>query len=631
MLSPTGNEPFQASPKKAGKHPSFAELLLCATLGISVTALLLLLILGIPVKDKIILKENHTYCCPDEASELIRAANFSLNACNNYLKYTCYNWHSLSDERAQKNSFTALFISVTTGSSSSEVGRAISKFYRSCVLTLGRRDHLPARAISALLERTNASRDMTSKDVLRVLMQLSLLYQLYTPVKLSVLEAVKSTVLTLTIPAYRRTVSDPSRSWDDQEALLAAFNKRLGVTVKRQELSRLENKTAVRVTKREEQALNMDLLESLVPNVSKYQWIEMMTEFYVGESPTTMFYADVGALRQQLFVVTSDAVERREAQLALLLVGASVDLLKYNVHKNMADKSANVIRYCGVRTKHLVSLWKILMKELTDPRKDDVVGSLFTATKETVTLDATALLDPLDADKARRLMSAVRLVLPKDIVPHGITIPFTGKGFYSDMLTMWHFDVAMAKSLVAEGGDLHYFSIYKSNQEFPVFRENAVLVPALSYFLLRFDNDTDPAINMAIVGVKLTRIFWNVIFEVKDWTPASNSRIGESVACSKFWTRDNHVEMTLHRLSLRSAIQAVTASKRDWHRLLAVWSLSRLSRAQMFYMKYVNEYCDQKDEYAFQKISALLPSIPDFREAYSCASPVNNSSCFLDS
>ncbi|CAN8003448.1 unnamed protein product [Ixodes pacificus] len=375
----------------------------------------------------------------------------------------------------------------------------------------------------------------------------------------------------------------------------------------------------------------MDLLENLVPNVSKYQWIEMMTEFYVGEPPTTMFYPDVGALRQQLFVVTSDAGERREAQLALLLVGASADLLKYNVHKIMADKSANVIRYCGVRTKHLVSLWKILMKELTDPTKDDVVGSLFKATKETVTLDSMALLDPMDADKARRLMSAVRLVLPKDIVPHGITIPFTGKGFYSDMLTMWHFDVTMAKSLVAEGGDLHYFSIYKSNLESPVFQENVVLVPALSYFLLRFDNDTDPAINMAIVGVKLTRIFWDVIFEVEDWTPASNSRIGEMVACSKFWTRDNHRELTLQRLSLRSAIQAVAASKRDWHRLLDVWSLSRLSRAQMFYMKYVNEYCDQKDEYTFQTINALLPSIRDFREAYSCASPVDNSSCFLDS
>ncbi|CAN8007292.1 unnamed protein product [Ixodes pacificus] len=38
---------------------------------------------------------NLTYCCPNLAAELVKAANFSLDPCTNFLNYTCYNFHRL--------------------------------------------------------------------------------------------------------------------------------------------------------------------------------------------------------------------------------------------------------------------------------------------------------------------------------------------------------------------------------------------------------------------------------------------------------------------------------------------------------------------------------------------------------
>ncbi|CAN7938405.1 unnamed protein product [Ixodes hexagonus] len=632
MLSPTGKGHLDPPPTQVGKRPSLAVLVACATLGMASILVFLLLVLGIPVKGKSSLTENSTYCCPDVARQLIKAANFSLNACDDYFMYTCYNWRALGDESTERFSFPAVFLSVTTGRSRSAAGKAISRFHHSCVLTLGQEVDLPAKAMTALLDSTEASKDMSPTGILRVLLQLSLLHRLYTPVNLQLIPGRQGAVSKLLLRSQRRPSSDAWKFWQGQEGLLRAFNARLGISVDKRELLRLENRTASKAPKTEHHAPNMDLLKNLVPNVSKYQWIEMMKPFYFGPLPTVLVHTDIEVIRQELFALTVDGSERREARLAFLLVGASVDLLDDFFYPRLSTRWPSLFRYCGGHTKGLLSLWRILMKEeFTDPRKDAIVGSLFTTIKEAVTGDALQLLDPVDSGKARDLLSAVRLVRPRDLVPRNIALPVTGKTLYLDTLAIQKFDVTMGKSFEAQDGDVYNPGLYGYAKRLPFYQANTLVVPALSYLFLRFPNDTDPAINMAIIGVKLSLIFWKIVFDSKDWSLASKSRIEEIISCSGLWGAVNRRSWNLHRLSLRSAVRAASASGLNWHRLLDAWVLVRLSRAQMFYMKYVTRFCDRNNTYSSERVHYALHSIRDFREAYGCASPANISSqCSFD-
>ncbi|CAN7938404.1 unnamed protein product [Ixodes hexagonus] len=628
MFSPTSNEHLDPPPTQVDKRPSLVVLVIYAALGITSILVFFLLALGIPVQVKTVHGENSSYCCPEVAYHLIKAANLSLNACDDYVTYTCYNWHALSDEDSGKLSFVTVYESVTTGRLHSPVGKTISGFHQSCVLTLGQEVDLPSKAMSALLESTEASKDISSTGILRVLIQLSLLHELYTPVSLQVLPGRQDVASKLLLSFKRRPSSDAWRSWAGQEALLRTFNERLGVNVYERELLRLENRTASKAANHGRHVSNMDLLKNVVPNVTKYQWIEMMTPFYVGPLPTLLVHTDIEVIRQELFALTVDDSERREAQLAFILVGASVDLLDDFFYARLSTKWAALFRYCGGHTMNLQSLWRILMKEeFTSPTKDEVMGSLFAAIKEAVTGDALKLLDPVDSGKVRDLLSAARLARPKDIVPHNIALPVTGRGLYLDTLMLQKFDVTVRKSLEARGGDVSNLNLYEYVRKFPFHRANTIIAPALSYLFLRFANDTDPAINMAIVGVKLSLVLWKLVFDYKDWSLASKSRLEEMINCSAVHRRS----WNPHRLSLRSAVRAASASGLEWHRLLDVGILRSLSRAQMFYMKHVTGYCDEKDTYVSEGVHYALHSIPDFREVYGCASPANISpQCSLD-
>ncbi|CAN8028358.1 unnamed protein product, partial [Ixodes persulcatus] len=389
-------------------------------------------------------RNDTSYCCPDVASQLIAAANFTLDPCGAYTKYVCHNMEALSRKKVDNQSLEALHISATIGLFRSPAGKYIAAFHRSCLFTLG--SDLPEKAMTALVETTGVSKTMSPMDVLRVLIQLSVLHGLHTPVNIIVDQLYEGTNVFNMTPDVRSTFAGGRYDYVRQK-VLTAYNEILRVNVSKEDLSKLHSsspKTKLGIMTCND---SFQILHTLVSGVSQQEWIAMAAPFHIGPTPSVMCYSDIDFIGEILHALTSES-ERREVQLALLLVMCSVDLVLRRYAHQPNPKS--LFSRCEGWTNQLTPLWRIIAHEqLTDSQRDRDVRGIFIATKKAVTGEVLEFLHPVDASDAVRLLSTVRLVLPKQLIPDDLPLPEAEPNYYLNALTMKLYRLTVDKRLEA--------------------------------------------------------------------------------------------------------------------------------------------------------------------------------------
>ncbi|KAG0438809.1 hypothetical protein HPB47_016859 [Ixodes persulcatus] len=556
-------------------------------------------------------RNDTSYCCPDVASQLISAANFTLDPCGDYTKYVCHNMDALSRKKVDSQSLEALHISATIGLFRSPAGKYIAAFHRSCLFTLGQGSDLPEKAMTALVETAGVSKTMSPTDVLRVLIQLSVLHGLHTPIDINVFQIDEGINVFTMSPEVRSTFAG-ARYDDVGQKVLSAYNEILRVNVSKEDVSKLNSSSPE--TKRGSVRCNNSflVLHTLVSGVSQQEWIAMAAPFHIGPTLSITCYSDIDFIGEILHALTSES-ERREVQLALLLVMCSVDL----VLRRYGHQPNTLFSRCESWTNQLTPLWRIIVHEqLTDSHRDRDVRGIFIATKKAVTGDVLEFLHPVDASDAVRLLSTVRLVLPKQLIPDDLPLPEAEPNYYLNALTMKLYRLTVDKRLgafVKNPYEFHHASLETTIRR---LHNDVLLVPSLAYPMFMFGDDVDPAINAVTLGVEMAFEMWSLVFDFGNWSEESASRIREHVACSSVGNSRGSNFHTKARLSIKSASASVRAVGRPWQQPQYVWSHNRLSRAQMFYMKFATQRC--AGWRGTKSVNDVLTSLRDFREAYSC-------------
>ncbi|CAN7977130.1 unnamed protein product, partial [Ixodes persulcatus] len=391
-------------------------------------------------------RNNTSYCCPDLASQLIVAANFTLDPCGAYTKYVCYNMDDLSRKKVDRQSLEAIRISATIGLFRTPAGKYIAAFHRSCLFTLNQGSDLPEKAMTALVETTGVSKTMSPTDVLRVLIQLSVLHDLHTPVDILVVQLSEgSNILTMT-PDVDSTFTGGRYDYVRQK-VLTAYNEILRVNVSKEDLSKLQSSSPKTKLGSMRCHDSLQVLHILVSGVSQQDWIAMAAPFHIGPAPSVKCYTDIDFIGEIWHALTSES-DRRDVQLALLLVMCSVDLVlrRYAHHPN----TKSLFSRCDSWTNQLTPLWRIIANEQqTDSQRDRDVRGIFIATKKAVVGDVLELLHPVDASEAVRLLSTVRLILPKQLIPNDLPFPEAEPNYYLNALTMKLYRVTVDKRLEA--------------------------------------------------------------------------------------------------------------------------------------------------------------------------------------
>ncbi|KAL1414727.1 hypothetical protein MTO96_000845 [Rhipicephalus appendiculatus] len=292
------------------------------------------------------------FCCPDVLQQLLRGANLSLDPCQSIFGYTCYAYVTTRSDRREP---VRLNTDPLDGFPKTEAGRAISAYYRACVLSPDNTS-VAKESANALVSVANPprTRSVTSQGVLELIMDLSLKYGLPSVIEFSVGAGPDLTrfltVLASSLTDMGKNYSQDllkSMKTDALETVNGALSSALNISDIDAFLGDLE-KFKVQATKN----YTIHSLSDISPEISIAHWKDAMSSVGISEN-ASIFSIPKEALKGMFALVLNS--ERRLTALVSALVVASVKLASTVMIKaNSTDGKAEI---CRGRAKDLLSLW----------------------------------------------------------------------------------------------------------------------------------------------------------------------------------------------------------------------------------------------------------------------------------
>lgn len=561
------------------------------------------------------------YCCPDVVELLIRSANMSMEPCSDFYGHTCYNWAASKQDVTGERIFNEIFSAAFQGKFSRPAGKAIFAFVQSCLAANVNRYELLPKTVSALAEKIIPSGNIQAVNVLRTIVRLSLLYELISPVGMLV-DAVRGhpTATKLVLLSSNASLFFSPMFTMFRQSALSAFNKEYDVNVSMDALSNLARSVVHAGPRIVTRDFNWSVLSDLVPNVTHATWCSLITEFYGGPFPTEVHHTTLSILRKDFALLTSGRGSQLTAALALVILEAASNMVRgfFQMTRVGPAGLVELFQRCEAGAIHVKPLWTQLhIEELTDLEKDRTVRAMFQTVKDAVSQDMFDLLEPGDLALSLRALSERRLILSSELHNPIVPFPVLGNNFPRNFLVIREYDSQVLRHETSLGINIFLSAAFGANIRY--MSENLVLIPAQKYLFMNFHPGADPSINLAVVGVELAFNLWRTTLRLKQNSSFYKSRVSNMTRCVF-----GHLAQVFHPLSIMSAARAARQLEVNWNKPINVWGVSRLSRSQIFYMKYGFTYLCGGSGVGYNPhlFNRMIRSLTDFRGAFDC--PSNN-------
>lgn len=546
-----------------------------------------------------------TFCCPSVVRLLLEASNLSVDPCQDFYRYTCYNW----DRKEKTSRLNALLLqrvmtpAYTRGTDKSPAARTISTAYSACLVTLiGSHSGLygVVRAVLTTLKPTLAP---TPTEMFHFLIRITLLYGM-TP-GLVVENSEEGASIRLHISNIHIWNSKPALA--NRENALQVFNTVMSSNLSWEGVKRLGTMGYPRGDVKSRLSVSeTSLVAGLVSNVKLRVWKRVWEEYAAEELPKFIAHGNLALLKRYLDVIVSGV---QPTGLALMTIEASVQMWQhYNV-----ERAKGLGSLCQYKTAQFGLLWDMVVTEaLVDPDKDRILRQMYTAVSEQIVLHAASLF-PEDVDVIRRKVSEVTLFLPSDMHLLDIEPPKEALPYWSMMLALKDYELTVKRhqryfSLPRyRYGGLKYNDVQHSTS--PPY----LIVPPSRYAALDFTPGVEAVVNMAVVGADLALVWRTVLDDASAYGPRTADFIRRFTECLST-KEDTH---GILRLRLETGANASGSSK--WHTALGHLGISR---SRIFYMSYVlHNVCTGWEHRFLRKFDpmAALAGAPDFLQSYRCS------------
>ncbi|KAH9372337.1 hypothetical protein HPB48_000399 [Haemaphysalis longicornis] len=232
---------------------------------------------------------------------------------------------------------------------------------------------------------------------------------------------------------------------------------------------------------------------------------------------------------------------------------------------------------------------------------------------------------------AKLLLSKVNAIVPSQLLLNVSREPSTSANFHVNVLRhrQWHL-------LTMLSHDFEGIPVMMSAQR--AFYDQSVVsggkTIVVSKFVIATLNSHNRSLTLesaAAVGASVADLLWHMIFEYQGWPQETRARLQALKSCANPLGLPSF-GLRYASLSLQTAAWA--AVDQDWHDLKYAWSLWRSSESQLFFMLYTYFWaCSSPAIYDFHEIDIahiretmpFVTNTPDFKKAYSCSVPDNDS------
>ncbi|CAN7939791.1 unnamed protein product, partial [Ixodes hexagonus] len=553
---------------------------------------------------------------PELVRNLLRSANTSLDPCANFFDYACHNYNNTS--KSMESIDFKIRQAAVQGRLRSPAGRTIFGFYKSCLSATSDPASIVRQAVQAVLDITRPYDPSVPRAALRLLLTLRLLYKLSAPVQVSILGLGYGPQTMVIVTHSSKEQSAIARFYSEHgyEAL-RVLNGIARANVTLHELEDVRGRVVVDGRCNHKNLLpNVTTL--LIPGIGESDWRQILSELHPLPLQNFTCHSNLSVLRQNIAVLLTDIGVRKETRVALLTMHA-VGALTVGHFESARDVRQRFI-FCVERTRFLRFFWiEVAAQELTSPDQDAAIRDIFNSILRAVTDDAIRFFHASDSHKVRDRMGAITLLLASDMVSSDVAIPGLVANTFSNELAIKRYEWWMQKGQVTLGVTYLHLLGSPSLWTIEFAGPNVLVVPPYHYPVLHFDSPDDFGINAAAFELLIAYELWmRVLFEWK-WSNASHENYRRQLACVRRDPSRLYPQYWLHlRLTLNSVL-GVQRERAEWHEKVYVWSVTKLSRSQMFYMNiFFTEYCNEKEIRNVIARNAIVRSLRDFREAFQC-------------
>ncbi|KAL1476488.1 hypothetical protein MTO96_036455 [Rhipicephalus appendiculatus] len=574
------------------------------------------------------------FFCPEEAQELAGYVNTSLNPCEDFFAYVCSNAIHDGHRRGSDVDTELVHIAITgvTPGSKKKRGRTgplLTAFYRTCVETAPHRQLFASTMATALARRTWGHLGVpNTRNALVYIVTASVKYDLPSAVCVA-FERDKSTML-LRIATTCTTEGPAGLYWAalraSREALRAHGNWTAS-TADAADVEHLHTKLCERfanvskVTATYTLTNESDAFNSEVWNVG-----DLRTALNViGHSPQSAEHVvveGVGGIRllHDMFASDEGAVDVKAAYLVRESVATAVE----RFYARNDSSAQGVVDKCVEGLFRVPRVWHAFAAEVfTSLEKDADARATFEVIKDAVLLDCqrSSLFEADDAEGLRRFFDDLVLVTPAEADETRVAIPEPTDTYAENFLALQACEFQMA-----DLSELGHSDDPLPGQDLRIVDDRRLLMTPSLYAQIRASCSPDHDIgNVLRLGSTYAEGIWYAILHSVRWSAKTRANIDRFKACLAqhyFGDADCGPEvdqLTVTALGMVSVANALRSP--DWNVLRPVWGLWRLSRGQFVYTLSSYYRCPKsRSSRSARLINAPLTYVPDFGEAFGCAS-----------
>ncbi|KAL3250901.1 hypothetical protein MRX96_055317 [Rhipicephalus microplus] len=615
------------------KTRSFA---FCATvvLGGMASIIILLCLFEPPIQSVV----TPTFCCPKVMEEILWAANFSVNPCQDAYEYTCSRRTTSATIYFEKQA--SIFSSdPLSGFPFTRAGRAIAAYYRSCLGGFATNASVARQSAEAVLKYTHITSPMAPERLLELILELPLKYSIPSVLDLRIQTVPGdefSTILVVKMPTTSRfpIVFGSRELVEIKTDIINTINDALMSNVNMSDVDKFLQD--LNSTQKREETNSIVSLLSLTTRITAKQWVEALSRLL---NYDTLF--EIAGVPLHILNATLEKFLNPEDQpetTAMALISSSIHLAsRITTHAKFSQDRNS---FCELHAQQLRPLWiQDGIGYFSTSPQDIGIRSTYSTLVGVILQQIANMMTSEDLEKLTMQLNNVRLLLPSEVVRKDDELPVFDFTFAQAYLEgrEYMFRTSMYRTrTLGVGVDF----IEDVEKETTTSRGRTLTVPLIIYRMFQLKNDTDPIMAMPTLGVPLARAIWLMVFSVK-WNNSFSESFRTYREClvqsikEGTWLPSPMRPSELSWLSLASCAEACRSD--HWSDRLEGIGPWNVTRAQAFYMIYVTyHHCKSAlGRYlplATFDADTLLLTLPDYLTSHECNGTLPSqsaSTCFL--
>ncbi|KAH9372638.1 hypothetical protein HPB48_007832 [Haemaphysalis longicornis] len=574
------------------------------------------------------------FCCPEEAEEMYRYLNDSVDPCKDFFAYVCTNRTRGSSEFSMRWWNKVVVTGVPPeGTQMRNAGLFLNAYHKSCLETLSHHEQFfTDLAVSIAETMRQLLLTPNTRNAMAYCITMSHQYKLSSVIEAAFYES--SAVLNF--PALLWCSSNPLSELALKSAALALRNT-LNMSATEEGAIQIRQRLCTRYPSGNIQFNDIQSFQDIFFN-DVWSFNELKDGFqifgYQVTNTTPLQTIGLSGIRAIHDIFSAPPNETVDALKAVILLWKSVESgqIQFNIKPGMT--SSLVFQSCEKSLAHIEGLRYLLIVELLiHPSIEVKATAIFTAIRGAVYehCRSSTLFAPEDRPRLETFLRGISLLTPSESGKAPVEVPVPTGRFASDLLRGRAYTFAVSQKRIADLG-----TSITSYKPAVYFRSPQLLYlpPELYTRSVTGTSFRSELVSMTVLGRLMAESLWYLVLSNDTWGSKTVANLERLLDCfvSNYTTQDQEKKIGIRinqRRHLRRAAAADALglasipralSGPEWRTSKPAWSLWHLSHGQLFYILTTFYRCpDVGSPSAVRPTNAPLRQLDDFAKTFHCS------------